>query len=404
MAEDQQPTTPTTSTTPAKPRQSMIRLALPVILLGATMLIVQLVGGDAKDETGEGTPTPPAKTQSQPEWESSSAPQPVSPRDGAIFVDSAQTLTWKWSPGLAENQQFVVHVWYGVETPREVWTVESSLDAAEAVDSFVQDTGQFYWQVAVITVNADGSFASMASEWSPVQRLERVRHISPPPLPVEQRSAAAQAIMAGEPPSIEATIDAVRVYIFSHSDHSAQHSFAPDYSDALAMMVAYDAGEGEKPRLMCDGQATSALTLLLELGIDSRLIFLYTDISDSVQEHTILEVFNSDSQRWELHDVYSNRYFVDENRNRTTIERLVFGPLETVSVCDADHACAPFLDSDYGFPNHFEAFRYGYTDTFWVNPDRFDMSKRFPSNGDRNLAEYLTDNPRDFVFRFDSWR
>lgn len=370
-----------------------LRLTLAALLVSAAIAVVVRMRADAPPNTAQTTSREPAP-----------APQPIAPPDGTFFVESTQTLIWEWTPGLGADQRYAVRVWFADESPREVWTTATTVDARDVIDSYAQAVGPYHWQVAVITVDATGGFAAMASAWSPVQTLQRVRHLSPTPVPPEQRSAAAQLVVSGAPASAAETIDAVRIFVSTHSDASAQDRFAPDYRDALAMMADFAAGEGAKPRLLCDGQATAALTLLAELGVDSRLIFLYGDAIDSVQEHTILEVFNPDTQRWELHDVVNNRYFVDEHGARTTIERLVFGPLTTVSICAADGTCAPLRDSGYPHRGLFEAFRYGHSDTFWVNPDRFDVTKRFPTNQNRNLAEYLTGNPRDFVFRFDSWR
>ncbi len=390
------------------PLASRLRILLPLLLVPATILVVQFApknSSDAKNPSAAANvPTVAAPANASPD-----APVPLSPLEGTVFVESSQTLTWLWPPGLAPNQAFAVRVGSEQDCPREIWTEDTSLDITEVIDSFEREVGSFYWQVVVINRDAKGDFESTASEWSPTQTLYRVRHISPTPVPPEQRSEAAQMVVDAVPlfatrtQPLAVTIDTARSWVSAHSDASTQDSFAPDYSDALAMMARSEHGESDRPRLLCDGQATALHTLLLELGIDSRLIFLYTDVADSIQEHTILEVFNWETQRWELHDVLSDRFFVDENGDRASIERVVFGPLESVSVCGPDHTCVPILDSDYPYRQHFAAFRYGYTNEFWVNPDRFNVNKRFPSNNNRNLAEYLTGNPNDFIFRFNSW-
>ncbi|MBI5959793.1 MAG: hypothetical protein HY866_13720 [Chloroflexi bacterium] len=330
-------------------------------------------------------------------------PLPVSPLSGEFFVDSQVTLRWDYLPDLAPRQTFAVQIWYEDEALRENWTNERQFDAQASIDSYEQEIGAFSWQVAVINLAETGGFESMGSAWSPVQTVERVRRIRPMPIPEAQRSAAARLVMTQEYASTSEMITRVRHFINSNSDDETQDTFAADYHDALDMIAAHSNGQGPSPRLLCDGQATAMLTLLGELGIESRLIFLYGDNIDQIYEHTLLEVFNPSTQHWELHDVLSDVSFADENGNPTSIERMVFGVLDTVSVCDKDGECALFPEADYNYKIHFEAFRYGYTDTFWVNPDRFDLTKRFPSNDNKNLAEYLTGNPRDFVFRLDNW-
>ncbi len=314
------------------------------------------------------------------------------------FVESDLELRWSWPPGLSEDQLFAVQVWYGEEAPHEIWTHETSLNVQDAIDSYVRDLGTYSWKVAVIQVSAKDGFQGMGSEWSSVQKLQRVRRLSPTPYPENQQSAAARLVKRHAFYSMSSLIEYARDFVSTHSDSSQQAIFAPDFGDALDMMVDYENGQGLKPRLECDGQATALLTLLKQLGIESRLIFLYSDDEDTIAEHTLLEVFNPETQHWEVHDVLYNLSFVDANRERVSIERLVFSPTDTVSVCDTGGACKP-LNPGYTNRHFLEAFRYGFSDTFWVNAERFNLAKRFPGNRGANLAEYLTGNARDFVFR-----
>lgn len=333
---------------------------------------------------------------------SSLAPAAAAPRDGDQFVESAVTLRWTWSPGLAPDEIFAVRVWYGDEAPQELWTKDTSLDAQKMIDSFSRDLGDFHWSVAVIVYSDQGGFQRMASAWSPVQTITRVHRLSLTPYPPDQQSDAAHYVLAQAPATVSGRIDFVRSFIADHTHDKRQDAFKPDYSDALQMIVDNAQGQGEMPYLQCDGQSTAMLTLLKEIGIESRLIFLYGDNATQVQEHTMLEVFNTDTQQWELNDVLNNLYFIDTGTQaRASIERVVFGSLDTIAACDPSGACSP--DRLQPVKDYLEAFRYGYTDTFWVNPDRFDISKRFIDNGNVNLSEYLTGNPRDFQFRFDSW-
>ena len=76
-------------------------------------------------------------------------------------------------------------------------------------------------------------------------------------------------------------------------------------------------------------------------------------------------------------------------------------PAAIYTACDASGDCTQgnlAIVQDY-----FGAFRYGYTNEFWVNPDRFDVSVRVEAFDNRNLPEFLTGNSRDFIFHFDSW-
>ncbi|MCA9890956.1 MAG: hypothetical protein KC546_21410 [Anaerolineae bacterium] len=142
-------------------------------------------------------------------------------------------------------------------------------------------------------------------------------------------------------------------------------------------------------------------TVLAELGIESRLIFFYGQVPGYISQHTMIEVFNADTQLWELHDPTFNLYFVDGAGGIASVERVVFGNLDSVTACDASDDCTK--DNLAIVQDYFDAFRYGYSNEFWVNPDRFDVSVRVEAFDNRNLPEFLTGNSRDFIFHFDSW-
>lgn len=335
---------------------------------------------------------------------SAAAPIPTSPQDETVFVESDIELEWDWPPALQENQSFAVQLWYEDEYVQEVWTQDTHVNAADLIDVYARATGQFYWQVAVINVSTERGYEGVASEWSPVRTLIRVRHISPTPVPAEQQSDLVREISSRGLSGSE-LIDYARHFIHENSQGSIQVSSDPSFSGALELMYAHSQGRGEAPRLQCAARATAMLTLLAELGIDSRLIFLYGygDSANDIAEHTILEAFNPETQQWELHDPTGDWFYVDvDTGERLSVERVLFGPLDGVTICGYDGECdeARFQEA---FGSLFRAIRYGYTSTFWVNPDRFDLSHRFPGEGNANLAEYLSGNPREFTFILDSW-
>ncbi len=366
---------------------SLIALLVLLIAAGAVVLALAL-----RPDADDATPPAPGAT----------APRPLAPADGVTFADSAVVLRWEWPPPLAEGEVFAVRLGYDDEPPREAWTDTSSLDARDLIDSYNRATGPFSWQVAVIATTEDGAFAHMVSAWSPVQTLERVRHLSPTPSPPGEQPELARYVLAQDPADPTALIDQVRHLVHDNAALDRQDTFRADYSDAVEMVYASLQGTGEKPHLLCDGAATTVLTVLQELGIESRLIFLYGDDGAAVAEHTMLEVFNPATQRWELYDVLNDLHFVAvDSGARLSIEHLVFGPLDAVAACDAAGTCDAAGVAEQAYL--LEAFRYGHSETFWVNPERFDLSRRFPENGGVNLAEYETGNSRDFVFRLESW-
>jgi hypothetical protein len=377
--------------------RSNIRLF--IIALAVIVAIGLVLFATLYDDTSAPNAAPPAGSVAAAQI---TAPTITAPPDGSYFVESDVTLAWEWPSALADHQVFAVRVWYADDDPREVWTADTSLSAQDMIDSYSQDLGEFHWQVAVIQMAAGGGFERMVSEWTPVQTLNRVRHISPDPYPQAQQSPLTRYIVSQNLPTARAVIDFTRNLIY---DNTLRGNDANNLDSAAAMQTLYAViqGDGDKPPMWCDGRSTVFLTLLREMGIDSRLIFLYGDNSTQVQEHTVLEVFNPDTQRWEVQDALNNLYYVDTTtQTRASAERMVFGSLATIVACEgATDSCGPEgLKHQKRF---YEGFRYGYSDTFWINPDRFDISKRFPQNNNANLPEYLTGNPREFKFIFDNW-
>ena len=316
---------------------------------------------------------------------SQAAPRPVSPLDGSEFVDSDITLTWFWPPGLAENQVYALRVWAEDRPHQEIWTVESRVPVSETIDSFSLDFGKFYWQVAVVSLSAQGRYQDMGSEWSSIVELQRLRRPSLPETAYAAMSPAARRFH-GLALSASELIDAVHLFIHQNSKTNEQLAYSPDYSDALELMVEHSLGESpEMPSLLCDGRSTAMLTLLKELGIESRLVFLYKSGRGWISQHTVLEVFNPDNQFWQVHDVADDFYVVDEPSGiRVNAESILFDGHDDLVACPVDGGpCS--AESAAGVSAYFEALRYGHTFEVWVNPDRFDLSERFGGQDDQNL-------------------
>ena len=332
------------------------------------------------------------------------APRPVSPANGSEFVDSDISLAWDWPPGLAENQVYALRIWAEDRPHQEIWTVDSRVPVSETIDSFSIDFGKFYWQVGVINLSAPGRYANMGSEWSSIVELQRLRRPSLPAKAYAELSPAAQrfhdlGLSASE------LIAAVHLFIHQNSKTNEQLSYSADYSDAVDLMHQHSLGEtADMPRLLCDGRSTAMLTLLKELGIESRLIFLYRSDRGWISQHTVLEVFNPDNQFWQVHDVADDFYVVDEPTGiRVNAESILFDSHDDLVGCPVDGGpCSAELAA--AAVSYFEALRYGHTFEVWVNPDRFDLSARFGGQDDQNLAEFIgKGEPQRVSFRLDSW-
>lgn len=332
------------------------------------------------------------------------APELIAPADGSEFVESDVMLNWSWQPALTDTQRYVVRIWAEDHPHQEIWTIDDSLVVDQQIDSFSVEVGTFFWQVAIVNTNTDGEFESMGSDWSESFALQRVRRLSIPALDYADMSPAAQ-YFHDQNLSLSETIDAVHRFIQTNSILDQQKTYNADYSDAIDLMFNYAQGETqEQPFLQCDGRSTAMLTTLRELGIESRLVFLYRPVPGYLSQHTTLDVFNPETQRWELHDLNWDFYYVDaDTQERVSAERVLFGSRETLLGCPMEGgACTADVMAESA--SYFNALRYGYTFELWVNPDRFELSTRFEGQDHKNLVEFISgDDPQRVTFRMDSW-
>ena len=332
------------------------------------------------------------------------APAPRSFVNGSEFVDSNIVLEWSWADALAENQRYAVRIWTDGKPHQEFWTIEDSASVKRYIDSFSLSFGKFYWQVAVVNLNADGEYNSLGSDWSVISELQRLRRERITAKPYPEMSATAKQFHELNLGASD-LIDAVHQFINANSISKTQLPYDADFSDAVQLMYDHSQGlSSELPQLQCDGRSTAMLTILKELGIESRLIFLYKSDPGWISEHTVLEVFNPDTQYWQVHDLSNDIYYAAvESGIRVDAESMLFGAHEGIHGCPiAGGACSTDLSAN-GLA-YFSALRYGFTNEVWVNPDRFDLSARFLGKGYRNLAEYIGDDQsRRVIFRMDSW-
>ena len=333
-----------------------------------------------------------------------SAPIPAAPLDGSEFVDSDITLQWHWAAGLAKNQVYVLRIWAEDRPRHEIWTAASTLFVGQTIDSFSIDYGVFYWQVAVINLDSEGRYASDGSRWSVISTMQRLRRARIPVTGYAEMSPAARQFADLGLRGNE-LIDAVHRFIHENSKTNEQLSYSPDYSDAVDLMYRHAQGESaEMPRMLCDGRSTAMLTILKELGIESRLVFLYKDVPGWISQHTVLEVFNPETQYWQTHDLFEDfYYFAPELGIRPNAESLLFDSHTEFVGCPVDGgACSPERAAPW--LAFFEALRYGFTFDVWVNPDRINLSARFVGQDNQNLAEFIgKGDPRRVAFRMDSW-
>ena len=375
------------------------KLAVLIVFLAALSGIVGYFLGSALPHQNLGI-TRPQRSTAVPH----SAPTLVAQFDDSEFVDSDIYLEWRWTAGLAHNQRFALRIWTEELPYREIWTVDSRVSVAEVIDSFSVEVGSFYWKVTVVNVDETGNFASSGSEWSAEFHLRRVRRLSILSKDYSEMSGIAQQIH-DQNLNLSETIDEAHRFIQENSIPDLQQDYDADYGDAIELMFNYAQGQSsERPHLLCDGRSTAMLTILRELGIESRLVFLYSPVPGYLAQHTVLEVFNPERQRWQVHDLARDFYYVDmTSLERVSAARILFGPRKNLAGCPiAGGDCnTQVIQESIGY---FDALRYGWSFELWVNPDRFPVSRRFEGQNGQNIAEFISDgNPQKVTIRMDSW-
>lgn len=368
------------------------------------LLIFTSIGGFALGSLLQSRETPILDTRAV-ETSARFAPVLIHPADGSEFADSDLQLAWTAPADLQPNQFYALRIWTDAHPYREIWTVDQRIEIADTIDSFSYAVGSFYWQVAVVNVDADGVFADMGSEWSDVFQMRRVRRLRIPAKSFAEMSPVAQEFSKRDLTASE-LIDAVHRFIQTNSIPDLQERYAADYSDAIQIMSDYAQGRiAEPPHLLCDGRSTAMLTILQDLGIESRLVFLYSPAPGYLAQHTTLEVFNPERQRWQVHDLAWDFYYAESpSLERVSAERILFGSHSDLLGCpiQGGNCDAEIMQDSIGY---FDALRYGYTLEVWVNPDRFDLSMRFVGQQGKNLAEFIGgDHLRKVTIRMDNWQ
>lgn len=116
-------------------------------------------------------------------------------------------------------------------------------------------------------------------------------------------------------------IDYLREFIFAHSedvlDEGRDDKGVLNYKNLLHMTSLWskclepDGHSCTKPELKCDHRAKAMIAILQSEGIEARLVHLFNPgLEGAREDHSVCEVLNPDSGRWELQDSYYNCYFV----------------------------------------------------------------------------------------------
>lgn len=130
-------------------------------------------------------------------------------------------------------------------------------------------------------------------------------------------------------------IRAVMEFVHDNSLHLVDDEHgAYAFNDVLVTKKLLLASQGhvdEKPHLSCGPRSCLMRDLLARLGIAARTIQLFSDAHEDVQGHRLLEVFNPETQIWELWDPdYRVTYVHALTKKSLDTMDILLGDLETV--------------------------------------------------------------------------
>jgi hypothetical protein len=97
------------------------------------------------------------------------------------------------------------------------------------------------------------------------------------------------------------------------------------------LLLAYQGHDSEKPHLSCGPRSYAMREILIRFGIISRLVQVFSDDYQQLKGHRLLEVFNPETESWEVWDPDFRVTFIDpDSKRRLDIMEIVFGDKEKV--------------------------------------------------------------------------
>lgn len=140
-------------------------------------------------------------------------------------------------------------------------------------------------------------------------------------------------ILEQQPRSETEFIDMVRNFVRENSfiieGQPDENAF--NTSIVLQRLLAhYFSPNSQLPRLNCLPQSLAMAEILAHAGIESRLVEL--TLKRSFAKHVVLEVFNPETQQWEVQDALANVYYLkSDGQLASAVELVAINSLENIT-------------------------------------------------------------------------
>lgn len=161
---------------------------------------------------------------------------------------------------------------------------------------------------------------------------------------LERAKTLTDMIRLPDDASFHEKADGVRQFLSKNSIHQIDDEFYRYWHSmpALMAMIGQHAENPQsyKPHMECASRSMTMFWMLRALGIRTRAVVIYR-ADDINRSHTFLEVYNPETQKWEIQDPDQNAYWIfTESGERAGVEDLLTYPVdETFLPCQSPDEC-----------------------------------------------------------------
>jgi len=164
-----------------------------------------------------------------------------------------------------------------------------------------------------------------------------------------------------------------------------------------------DGKRSDKPPMECFYRDKMLRNLLEIQNIESRQIVLTLN-EDGFDGHVVTEIYNSDTNKWEMHDpLYDAEYRLVDEGQPATLKHMLSLPIDKIVPCDFNGECGwarlnPEGMSYTVLKRYWNAAWVAEEETLYVAPGRFDVQKKRLVNGVmKNFCEHQPDRCKRIV-------
>lgn len=201
--------------------------------------------------------------------------------------------------------------------------------------------------------------------------------------------------------------DIVRQFIWTNSVHRIDQEFYNHWNRHSVIadkMLDFVAGKRtEAPHMECSSRRDLMMAVMKRLGYRVRSVDRFA-FDDQLHSHSFLEIYNPETQYWEIQDVDHNVFWMlTGEKRRAGIADIIRGNFDNVIPCRTPDLCDP----DLPHPDmpatkmterlHLMDLAYvgaegGHKSVLFANKTRVDLSRKLNHNG--RLATFCELQPR----------